>query len=235
MDTYASAKPAPFLFSRIAAPLHTALTLAAIAVYSLSGRFRSVEMQSADSINRVALYERTLVFEWLLLAFVLVGVRLHGSPLHAVLGPRWPSALQVLKDIGIGAAFFVITTLLASTIGPHFGGGTPDQVLHLLLPRGPFEKVLWLAVSITAGICEEAIYRGYLQRQFTALTQNISAGIVLSAACFGAVHAYQGLRMTIQIALLGVLLGLLAQWCKSTRPGMASHAIQDSLAIFIRR
>jgi len=234
VETHASPKPAPFLFSRIAAPLHTVLVLAAIAVYSLSGKFRSVAMQSADSINRVALYERTLLFEWLLLAFVLVGVRLHGSPLHAVLGQRWQSALQILKDIGIGAAFFIITTLLASTIGPHFGGGTPDQVLRLLLPRGPFEKVLWLAVAITAGICEEAIYRGYLQRQFTALTQNISAGIVLSAACFGAVHAYQGLRMMIQIALLGVLLGLLAHWRKTTRPGMISHAIQDSLAIFIR-
>jgi hypothetical protein len=41
--------------------------------------------------------------------------------------------------------------------------------------------------------------------------------------------------MMIQIALLGVLLGLLADWRKTTRPGMISHAIQDSLAIFIRR
>ena len=225
----------PSAQSRIAAPLHTILVLAAIAAYSLSGRLRSVETQSVVSINHVALYERTLLFEWLLLAFVLVGVRLHGSSLHTVMGQRWQSALQILRDIGIGAAFFVITTLLASTIGPHFGGGTPDKVLHRMLPDGPLEKVLWLAVSITAGICEEAIYRGYLQRQFTALTRNISAGIILSAACFGAVHAYQGFRMMIQIALLGVLLGLLADWRKTTRPGMISHAIQDSLVIFIRR
>jgi len=49
--------------------------------------------------------------------------------------------------------------------------------------------------------------QGYLQRQFIALTRNVPAGILLSAAAFGAGHAYQGFRMVILIGLFGAMLG----------------------------
>lgn len=90
---------------------------------------------------------------------------------------------------------------------------------------------MWLrmALSLTAGICEEAIYRGYFQRQFIAMTRNVAAGIALSAALFGAAHLYQGISHTLQIALLGVMRGIVAYWCRSVRPGMIAHALQDVL------
>ena len=102
----------------------------------------------------------------------------------------------------------------------------------LLQPHGSREIITWIALSLTAGICEEAIFRGYLQRQFIALTKSVPAGILLSAAAFGAAHSYQGYRGVIQISLLGVMLGSLAYWRKTVRPGMISHALQDTLAIF---
>jgi uncharacterized protein len=71
---------------------------------------------------------------------------------------------------------------------------------------------MWIALSITAGVCEEAIYRGYLQRQITALTHRVPAGIFLSAADFGAAHAYQGLQRASVIATSALLFGLIAQW-----------------------
>jgi membrane protease YdiL (CAAX protease family) len=98
-----------------------------------------------------------------------------------------------------------------------------------LLPERGIELALWIALSVSAGICEETIFRGYLQRQFTALTKSAPAGILLSAAAFGGVHAYQGFRMTILIALYGAMFGILAYWRGSVRPGMIAHAWQDSL------
>jgi hypothetical protein len=62
-----------------------------------------------------------------------------------------------------------------------------------------------------------------------ALTKSAPAGILLSAATFGAAHAYQGFRMTILIALYGAMFGILAYWRASVRPGMIAHAWQDSL------
>ncbi len=94
---------------------------------------------------------------------------------------------------------------------------------------------LWVALSVSAGICEEALYRGYLQRQFMALTKNAPAGILLSGAAFGCAHSYQGLRWAVVIGLEGALLGAMAHWRKSVRPGMIAHAFKDSVAPVLMR
>jgi membrane protease YdiL (CAAX protease family) len=89
---------------------------------------------------------------------------------------------------------------------------------------------MWIALSITAGVCEEAIYRGYLQCQFNALTRSVPTGIFLSAAAFGAAHAYQGLQRASVIAASALLFGLLAQKRGTVRPGMIAHSLQDAVA-----
>jgi membrane protease YdiL (CAAX protease family) len=61
-----------------------------------------------------------------------------------------------------------------------------------------------------------------------ALTKSAPAGILLSAATFGAAHAYQGFRMVILIGLYGATFGILTYWRKSLRPGMIAHAWNDS-------
>jgi hypothetical protein len=93
---------------------------------------------------------------------------------------------------------------------------------------------LWVALSITAGICEEAVYRGYMQKQFMALTRSVPAGIVLSAAAFGAAHSYQGFARASLIGVMGAMGGILAYWCRSVRPGMIAHALQDVLGGLVR-
>lgn len=213
---------------RIAHPLHTVVFLAAEGVLVVRAAIHAEQMRSAFNLDRVHMYERTMLTEWLGLAFVLLGVWLAGSDLAPVLGERWHSARAVLRDIGLGVAFSVVSTMVLSMFQPH--GGGDDRAVQFLLPHGSYEMALWLALSITAGICEEAIYRGYLQRQFTALTKNVPAGIVISGAAFGLAHSYQGWRLAIAIGLEGMMLGAMAQWRKSVRPGMVAHAFRDSLA-----
>jgi membrane protease YdiL (CAAX protease family) len=99
-----------------------------------------------------------------------------------------------------------------------------------LLPQNQLEIFLWILTSITAGICEEIIFRGYFQRQFSAWTGNVSAGVLLSAAAFGAGHIYQGWRSAIIILVYGLLFGILAEFRKSLRPGMMTHAWHDGFA-----
>ena len=61
-----------------------------------------------------------------------------------------------------------------------------------MLPQNTVEIVLWIFVSITAGICEEFTFRGYLQMQLSGLLKNATAGLVLQGIVFGVAHAYQG-------------------------------------------
>ncbi len=232
MATADLAQPAPRQFSRIAAPLHTVIVLAVEAALAYSAQFRVVQMRAADHAGRLRMYERTILVEWLVLALVIVGVRLHGSPLSAIFGERWRSLRQVFTDVGIALVFLIVSTIVLSVFGSHDKG--IDPATSFLFPRGGAEISMWILVSLTAGICEEALFRGYLQRQFTAFTKSAAVGIALSAAAFGAAHAYQGWRHVAQISMLGVMLGVLAYWRRTVRPGMISHAAQDMLAIFVR-
>ena len=98
------------------------------------------------------------------------------------------------------------------------------------MPQTVPEMIVWVVVATSAGFCEELIFRGYLQRQCLALTQNIAAAVILQGIIFGAAHAYQGAKAIPVISVYGMLFGALAAMRKSLRPGMLQHATQDSVA-----
>ena len=219
-------------FRRVAAPWHTVFVLALIATLAYWGKLRADQMHVGLNPDRVTIYERTILFEWLMLGVVLFGVWLNGSPRSAILGDSWRSGRQFLRDAGIGLLFLIASIMVTSILGPH--GGTGDKAVQFLLPQGRIEMVLWVVLSITAGICEEAVYRGYLQKQFMALTKNVPAGIVFPALAFGVAHSYQGLARAFLIGVMGAMGGILAYWCNSVRPGMIAHVLQDVLGGFVK-
>ena len=92
-----------------------------------------------------------------------------------------------------------------------------------------------MGVSVSAGICEEIVYRGYLQRQFLALTRSSIVAVLAQAVIFGLGHAYQGAKQVVVITVLGLLYGLLAWWRKSLRPGILAHAWSDIFGGWIER
>jgi|SRR5664279_2984229 len=215
---------------RIAHPLHTVALLCVQGALVARAITHANQMREAANISHVGMYVRTIMVEWLLFAFVILGVWLAGSPLTTVLGQRWRSGRDVLRDIGIGVAFIIVQQFLLSGLSAHLHGPDTDRAVQFLLPHGRVEMGLWIALSLSAGICEETLFRGYLQRQFTALTRNVPAGILFSAVLFGLAHGYQGFWRAVVIGLDGAMLGGLAYWRRSVRPGMAGHALKDALA-----
>jgi uncharacterized protein len=213
---------------QIASPIHTVLVLAAIGGWAIGHAIFAYQLSAAANPSRVRFYAATLFYEWLLFVLVVAGVRRSGASVVAVFGVQWHSVRQVLRDIGIAAGFWIVSWMLLWVFGWLLRTAVLGRNVSMLPHRG-IELTLWIALSVTAGICEETIFRGYLQRQFMALTKSAPAGILLSAAAFGAAHAYQGFRMVILIGLYGTMFGILAYWRGSVRPGMIAHAWQDSL------
>jgi CAAX protease family protein len=213
---------------------HTLVVLLALGTWAYFGKLRADHLRAAENVDRILMYLRTMCFEWLLLGFVLVGLWLRKAPFRAVLGERWRSVRTIAIDLGLGVLFLVFSVMISAVFISR-GHGSADPAVRFLLPGTPAEKSLWILLSLTAGICEEAINRGYLQRQFSAWSRSATLGIILQALVFGACHAYQGFLRTIPITALGLLLGVLAQWRKTVRPGMITHFLQDALAIFVKR
>ncbi|HTR64391.1 MAG TPA: type II CAAX endopeptidase family protein [Terriglobales bacterium] len=217
-------------YARVAGPMHTIFVLALVGGWTVYGKVLADHLRAAPNPHRVRFYLLTLLVEWLVFAVVVVGVRRSDASLGAVLGERWRSFRQVLRDVGIAALFWMVSGVLLFLLAWLLRVGAIERRVNFMLPHGGVEIALWLALSVTAGICEETIFRGYLQRQFIALTRNVPAGILISAAAFGAAHAYQGFRMTMLIGLYGAMFGILAHWRGSVRPGMIAHAWQDSFS-----
>lgn len=219
----------------LTSPWFFVLVLALIAFWSFRGAAGADAIARIASIGRPLLYLRTIVFEWVLLGMVLFGLKLRGTSFQAVLGRRWLSGKEVMRDIGIAAAFWIVSTIVLSMITLHPHDAPPNPLVQAMLPQGFLESVIWIALSITAGICEEAVYRGYLQRQLMAMTRSVTLGIALSALAFALAHSYKGLAGAFGIFVDGVMLGSLAYWRRTVRPGMLAHAFTDSFAGVIAR
>jgi uncharacterized protein len=176
--------------------------------------------------NVVPFYISVLALEWALVATVRGAVHDRGLRLRDVIGGRWASWKDVVRDVALCVPFLFIwfgsARLLHWLLGPDAA-----KSINTLLPQSGVEIVLWIALSITAGICEEIVFRGYFQKQFAAYTESVIAGVVLQGLVFGLGHSYQGLKQIIIIAVLGMIYGAFAAWRRSLRPGMIAHAWTD--------
>ena len=198
----------------IASKRHTIILLTILAVISAATYSGN---KPSTNPNHVLLYASVIVAELLLLRYVAIGLR--GITLVQLIGrARW-------FDVLIAAAFW-----FAARQGLFWlrrGLGATDDRTTRILPSGAIEISLWILVSIAAGVVEEVVFRGYLQRQFSAWTRSAAAGVIIQAVIFGASHGYQGIASMTAVAAYGVLFGLLAWWRRSLVPGILAHAWTD--------
>lgn len=228
-----AAKPA------LIAPLwHTLLITALILGNSFLGSSKVNAVQGSGS--RILLYGGTFVTQFVLILLIWFGIRLRGVRMRDLVGGRWQSVEAFLLDVALAVGFWITSLLVLfgirvalGTIDLHNMQKSVDDTIRLLGPMAPhtyLEAGLFVLLSVCAGLFEEIIFRGYLQRQFGALGRNAIVGIVTSGVLFGLAHGYQGGRMMVVIAFYGIFFGILAHLRKSLRPGMMAHAFQDSIA-----
>jgi membrane protease YdiL (CAAX protease family) len=80
-----------------------------------------------------------------------------------------------------------------------------------LLPRTAGERRLFTVVGVTAGVCEEWLYRGFFLAVVAALAGGLPTGVlvVVAAVAFGLAHAYQGVGGVLTTAVLGAIMATL--------------------------
>lgn len=220
---------------RLLAPLwHTLLLIAIIVATSILTA--NTEHKLSGKHGKIAQYITTIVWQWLLTAYVWWGLRRKGFRIGEVIGRKWKRFEDVLLDIGLAAGFWFCAAMVLVALAYLLGLAAPDKIrtarqqLEFLVPQSGLETAIWLALSCTAGFCEEIIFRGYLQRQFTALAGSTLVGLAAQSICFGAAHGYEGRERMLMIGVYGLMFGLLALWRKSLRPGMMAHAWHDALS-----
>jgi hypothetical protein len=197
------------------------------ALVGLSMRLHNAGSETGGA-HRIVGYTIILVSEWAMAGWIAWGCGRQQQSVKSLLGKIESSWRTILRDAGLAVGFLVVANIVLSLVRSLFPAG-PSEGIKNLLPHTGLESAIFLGLSVTAAICEELIYRGYLQRQFTAWTGSVAAAIVLQGAVFGLSHAYQGWAQVITIAVYGCLFGLFALWRKSLRPGMLAHFLQDGI------
>ena len=220
---------------------HTLSIIAVILLVSFVGaRTNHGPASGSGGSEKMGHYLTTMVWEWLLFFYVWWGVTMRGGKLRDLLGERWKQVEDVLLDVAIAAIFLIAWLVFAAGIAVAFKLVHPGQVTHqleetrrnlgFLVPRTGLEMTIWLGLSLTAGICEETVFRGYLQKQFLSLNGSAFLAILLQGLCFGAAHGYEGTQKMVLIALLGIFFGVLTYFRKALYPAIIAHATYDFAA-----
>ena len=104
-----------------------------------------------------------------------------------------------------------------------------------MLPRTKKEKRLFVLVSLTAGICEEIIFRGFLVFLLQAIFSSLPIYliVIISSVIFGLVHLYQGWQGIIKTGVIGAFLMCLVLVTNSLIISMLLHFLMDVSSVFL--
>jgi len=187
---------------------------------------------AGQRVNRPRLYGVTMVGHWLLLGIVLA-IWMLADRSWATLG----LGFDLDTDFAIGA---ILTALaVALFYGQLRGIAAADageiRRLHrqlgrvaAIVPHNRQELGRFYLLSLTAGVVEEVLWRGYLIWYLSAFMPLWLAGL-LSAVGFGAAHAYQGIANLPRITAVGVAFVGLYLLSGSLWLPMVLHAAVDIL------
>ncbi|WP_256081857.1 CPBP family intramembrane glutamic endopeptidase [Massilia sp. YIM B04103] len=200
----------------------------------------------SSSAARLAVARRGIVMWWLLaLAALALAWPLdlfHLPPPPNGLGWLWDSPWARALAAAVLLLYFglALAPALQCRVHPRLRLKYASAVnyLHFLLPVSPQERRWWLLLSLTAGVCEELMFRGFLLHFLTGqmaggLSLNLAGAWLLISLAFGLGHLYQGVAGVLRTTLAGLMFGLLALLSGSLLLPMLLHVLIDAAVLWI--
>jgi membrane protease YdiL (CAAX protease family) len=185
--------------------------------------------ETIRGIPRASVYISSSVTLWALcLATLLVANA--SNMTRSLLGLRGTDALSLL-----GWTSLAISFALAAVASGRLLHVKESSVVRLIVPRGRTDAPLYTLLCVSAGICEEITYRGFLIPSLTAALGSIWLAAALSSAAFGVLHSYQNTWGALRAGLLGFALAIPFIVTGSLVPSILAHAAIDLLAGFTLR
>jgi membrane protease YdiL (CAAX protease family) len=142
-----------------------------------------------------------------------------------------------ISHLFIAIVFLIVSNLLLSALQLLLSlfDITISQNVDELVEKAGESAWWWLAISVTAAICEETTFRGYIMTRVKGVFRKSSWAlpIVLSSFAFATGHTYQGVGGLILLFVYGLMFCGLYLYSKSIWPCIMAHFIQDFSAIFL--
>ena len=201
-------------------------------VSAIEARRIDARAKAGQCVDRFRFYGHTVLLEWLFLA---------------VLAAAWLTLGRPIEDLGFalpgGPGFWVGAALLVLLIGVLLyswrrakGLAVTETARELeslgrvvqLVPHNARELQGFVGVSITAGIVEEIVYRGFVLWYLTHFMP-LWFAVIFSSVVFGLGHIYQGANGALRAGLVGLAFGIFYIATGSIWLPIVAHAALDIL------
>ena len=199
----------------------------------------------SNSRQKLRFYGYTMVSSW---AIAAIALWITGTgPLFfppTPSGRGLPTSARVLFGARLAAFFLLgLMPLFQSLRGEKYRAAYARAYYRSLdeaskiLPETLEERLWFSAVSITAGIYEELVCRGFVFRYLDGIALHLPliAVLLLAAASFGLNHIYQGKTGVIKTSVAGIAFGGLFLFTGSLLLPMILHTAVDLQTVFILR
>jgi membrane protease YdiL (CAAX protease family) len=195
--------------------------------------------------RKLMAYGVTIAVLWFLAA-VAIWIGGWASLSHSPAAPAiWlPRATITAPAIGALTSIYLFVAslpMLQSLRGPRWRTAYAAAMrrgfskLPGLLPSSGAERAAFILVSLSAGVCEEILFRGFLIRLLNggALALPLAGALAASSLLFGLGHAYQGFKGVLGTAVAGLFMGLLFLLSGNLVPAMVVHALLDMQVVYV--
>lgn len=181
---------------------------------------------------RLSIYASTIAFQWVLTGIVAwrtiahgmtaddLGLTIHSPGMTALVGAWILLVLGPLQYMGIRR----------TSLTPAASKSLLKNIALRLMPQSLTESLAFSALAITASVCEEFLYRGFVYEMLLNGTRSAALAVLGSSLLFALAHLYQGPRGLISTFVLGLLFAGCRVATGNLVPAIAGHLVVDLLA-----
>ena len=130
----------------------------------------------------------------------------------------------------IGIFIFYFADLVVGFLNSKYIKSRLDD-LHYIIPLNWNEFISYIFLAVSAGICEEVIFRGflitYLSHYFSGMPYGQILAILIPALVFSVSHLYQGWWAVLKIMILAMLFGFIFVLSESLIAVIIIHILID--------
>lgn len=189
-----------------------------------------MQIPSTTKMDRLSLYASTLAFQW-----IAAGVILWRTSAHEIrtsqLGIAMPNPALVVTVAVVLSALILLNQIMGLrrlVAQPANTQGIVPQLALKLFPQDDVERLAFFALVATVALCEELIYRGFVQRVIQDWARSsIIVAVIGSAAFFALAHLYQGRRGLVSTLAIGIIFSAIRAWTGSLLPCVVAHFVAD--------
>jgi membrane protease YdiL (CAAX protease family) len=201
----------------------------------LRGRLRLEKLMAIRQMGRrerLSLYASTIGFQWVAVGVVAWRAWARGltpEELGLVVHGRWRILITALAG---AATLGTLQWLNLRRMGRSSGRARKflEMLAERILPQSRAELLPYLGLAVTAGLCEEFLYRGFAMAALTRAGLPVWGVVLSSSILFGLAHLYQGGGGIVSTLVIGTVFGTARIAYDGLLPVMLWHFAVDAVA-----